>query len=47
MAMSMPEIEKNLEALRLHGIRATLQARVLQANQGNIFFGSFFMASTR
>lgn len=38
MAMSMPEIEKNLEALRLHGMRATLQARVLQANQGEISF---------
>jgi DNA replication protein DnaC len=38
MAMSMPEIEKNLQALRLHGMRATLQARVLQANQGEISF---------
>jgi DNA replication protein DnaC len=38
MSMSMPEIEKNLKALRLHGMRATLQARVLQANQGEISF---------
>jgi DNA replication protein DnaC len=38
MTMSIPEIEKNLEALRLHGMRATLQARVLQANQGGISF---------
>ncbi|UCF86336.1 MAG: IS21-like element helper ATPase IstB [Desulfobacteraceae bacterium] len=36
--MSMPEIQKSLEALRLHGMRETLQARVLQANQGEISF---------
>lgn len=38
MSMSMPEIERNLEALRLYGIRETLQARVLQANQGGVSF---------
>jgi len=38
MAMSMPEIEKSLESLRLHGMRATLQARVLQVNQGEVSF---------
>jgi DNA replication protein DnaC len=36
--MSMPEIEKNLEALRLHGMRATLETRALQANQGETSF---------
>jgi DNA replication protein DnaC len=40
--MSMPEIEKNLEALRLYGIRETLQARVLQANQGGVSFLEIF-----
>ena len=38
MTMAMPEIEKNLKALRLHGMGATLQTRVLQANQGGISF---------
>jgi DNA replication protein DnaC len=38
MPMSMPQIEKNLQALRLHGMRATLQARLLQANQGGVSF---------
>ncbi len=38
MPMSIQEIEKNLETLRLHGIRATLQARTIQANQGETSF---------
>jgi DNA replication protein DnaC len=38
MTMSMPEIQKNLEALRLHGMRATLEIRGIQANQGESSF---------
>ena len=38
MTMSMPEIQKSLEALRLHGMRATLETRTLQANQGGTSF---------
>jgi DNA replication protein DnaC len=34
MPMSMAEIERNLTALRLPGMKATLQTRALQANQG-------------
>ena len=36
--MSMTEIEKQLKALRLNGILATLESRVLQANQSNVAF---------
>jgi DNA replication protein DnaC len=42
MSMSMPEIEKNLETLRLYGIEQTLQARLLQANQGEVSFLEIF-----
>jgi DNA replication protein DnaC len=36
--MSMKEIEHALRSLRLSGIRSTLEARSLQANQGEITF---------
>ncbi len=36
--MTMVEIEKQLKALRLSGMLATLESRVLQANQGNEAF---------
>lgn len=32
MNMSLAEIEKHLKALRLHGMIATLQSRIIQAN---------------
>jgi DNA replication protein DnaC len=38
MPMSMAEIDKSLEALRLHGMRATLETRALQATQGECSF---------
>ena len=38
MSMSMVEIEKQLKALRLYGMLATLESRTLQANQGNTPF---------
>lgn len=38
MPMSMTEIERSLKALRLSGIKATLQTRLLQANQGEMSF---------
>jgi DNA replication protein DnaC len=38
MSMSVVEIEKQLKALRLHGMLATLESRALQANQGNTPF---------
>ena len=38
MPMSMQEIEKTLETLRLHGMRTTLETRVIQANQGEASF---------
>lgn len=37
MNMSIAEIEKHLKALRLHGMIATLESRIVQANQGNSF----------
>ena len=36
MPMSMPEIEKTLENLRMYGMRATLETRLLQAQQGEM-----------
>ena len=36
MGMSVVEIEKQLKALRLHGMLSTLESRVLQASQGNV-----------
>ena len=38
MPMSMPEIENALKQLRLSGIRASLEARSLQATQGEMTF---------
>ncbi len=42
MPMSMREIEKTLETLRLHGMRATLETRAIQANQGEASFLEIF-----
>lgn len=38
MPMSMTEIERNLKMLRLPGMRAALEARALQATQGELTF---------
>ncbi|MCP4627014.1 MAG: ATP-binding protein [bacterium] len=38
MSMTMIEIEKQLKALKLSGMLATLESRLLQANQGNAAF---------
>lgn len=38
MPMSMTEIEQTLKVLRLPGMRATLQARALEAAQGHLAF---------
>lgn len=38
MPMSMVEIERSLKLLHLPGIRATLETRALQANQGDVSF---------
>jgi len=38
MSMTMTEIDKSLRALRLAGIRATLETRALQATQGEMSF---------
>jgi hypothetical protein len=37
MNMSIVEMEKHLKALRLHGMIATLETRIIQANQGASF----------
>jgi DNA replication protein DnaC len=37
MNMSLAEIERHLKTLRLHGMIATLQSRLIQANQGASF----------
>jgi len=37
MNMAIPEIEKHLKTLRLHGMNSTLQTRLAQANQGDSF----------
>jgi hypothetical protein len=37
MNMSLAEMEKHLKALRLHGVIATLNTRIIQANQGASF----------
>lgn len=44
MPMSMTEIERALRQLRLSGMRATLDARSLQANQGELSFVDAFSA---
>lgn len=41
MNVSVVEIEKHLKTLRLHGMNATLETRVIQANQGDSFVGVF------
>ena len=38
MTMSLPEIEQRLKELRLSGVRATLQTRILQAQSSNQAF---------
>jgi DNA replication protein DnaC len=42
MSMSMSEIERNLELLRLHGMKATIEARGLQGNEGGMTFIEVF-----
>ncbi len=42
MPMSIAEILKNLEVLRLQGMRATLETRAIQANQGGASFLEVF-----
>lgn len=42
MPMSQVEIERSLKILRLPGIRATLETRTLQANQGDLSFMDAF-----
>jgi DNA replication protein DnaC len=37
MNMSLAELEKLLKTLRLHGMNATLETRLIQANQGSSF----------
>jgi hypothetical protein len=37
MDMQLAEMQKNLKMLRLHGMNATLQTRLIQANQGAAF----------
>jgi DNA replication protein DnaC len=41
MNMSVAEIESHLKTLRLHGMNATLQPRLTQANQGTCFVEVF------
>jgi DNA replication protein DnaC len=41
MNMSVAEIESHLKTLRLHGMNATLQSRLTQANQGTCFMEVF------
>jgi len=41
MNMSVAEIESHLKTLRLHGMNATLQTRLTQANQGECFMEVF------
>ena len=38
MTMSMPEIERTLKRLRLSGVRATLQTRILESQAANLSF---------
>lgn len=37
MEMQLAEMQKHLKMLRLHGMNATLQTRLIQANQGGCF----------
>jgi DNA replication protein DnaC len=41
MNMALSEIEKHLKTLRLHGMNATLETRLVQANQGAAFVEVF------
>ena len=41
MSMSLVEIEKHLKTLRLHGMHATLETRLVQANRGDSFVDVF------
>lgn len=41
MNKSMVEIEKNLQSLRLHGMRSTLETRSLESAQGSSFLDVF------
>jgi len=41
MNMSIAEIERHLNTLRLHGMNTTLQTRLIQANQGACFVEVF------
>lgn len=38
MTMSIEELKKNLESLRLYGMASTLESRALQANQGEMSY---------
>jgi DNA replication protein DnaC len=38
MSMTMPEIERALKQLRLSGVRATLETRIIQAQSANQAF---------
>ena len=38
MTMSMPEIERALKQLRLSGVRATLETRILESQASNLNF---------
>lgn len=42
MPMSMSEIERNLESLRLHGMKATIGARSLMGNEEGLTFAEVF-----
>lgn len=44
MTMSMPEIERALKQLRLSGVRATLQTRILESQSANLSFLETFSA---
>jgi DNA replication protein DnaC len=44
MSMTMPEIEKALKRLRLSGIRATLETRIIEAQAANLSFLETFSA---
>ena len=44
MSMSMTEIEQTLKQLRLSGVRATLETRLLEAQASNLSFLETFSA---
>src|SRR5437867_7483157 len=44
MSMSMPEIDQALRRLRLSGIRATLETRIIEAQAANLAFLDTFSA---